>query len=136
MNYSVYYSPYDSKVTKVFKYLKDTDLYLDRSNSWDLVPFSFVVDWFLNVDTYLAQQDAVDYIKLLDIWNTIETTKLEKRVDLQSLGLLGVGETRLVNYEREVVKTLRSPTFFDTLSPSAPGHLPELAAIIYQQKRR
>lgn len=46
---NVYYDPYGQLSTSIRKFAEAVDLVPDFSNIWDLIPFSFVVDWFTNV---------------------------------------------------------------------------------------
>lgn len=60
----VYVYPDDlSNFEKIYYYLRRVDLWPSLENVWDLIPFSFVVDWFIPIDKYLKDIDrSVDSV--------------------------------------------------------------------------
>jgi hypothetical protein len=46
---NVYYNPYSRLCTDIGRFAEAVDLVPDFSNVWDMIPFSFVVDWFTNI---------------------------------------------------------------------------------------
>lgn len=52
-----------------------SDLGLDRvlTTAWELVPFSFVIDWFANVSTMIAAHEGRFSQKILCSWTSIST---------------------------------------------------------------
>jgi hypothetical protein len=49
------------------KKLMEWDVWPTLENTWDLLPFSFVVDWFLHVSTLLSNIDRLVYEQYLRV---------------------------------------------------------------------
>lgn len=62
---------------------------------WDAIPFSFVVDWFLDVGTYLNNLDALSGVKRYSAFYTTKHRAVETRVSKH--GGVGVGRRRLTS---------------------------------------
>lgn len=56
----VYYNLVDSREAELARPLFDINL-LSFTNAWDLIPYSFVVDWFVNVEAKLRVLDDLLY---------------------------------------------------------------------------
>lgn len=54
---NVYYDPYAQLETEIGKFAEAVDLVPDFSNVWDMIPFSFVVDWFTNIGDLASNID-------------------------------------------------------------------------------
>lgn len=67
--YQVLSDPYNIGV------LRTLGLDINLSNTWDLLPFSFVVDWFINLGDILAKIDHTDVLAELKIHSVISSTK-------------------------------------------------------------
>lgn len=81
--------------------LKGLGLDLNLSNTWDLIPFSFVVDWFINLGDIFARLDHDDVVSNLNVRTVITTTK--KVVNYQPLALYGYDATcTSVVYQRTI----------------------------------
>lgn len=59
--------------------LKALGLDLNLSNTWDALPFSFVVDWFVNLGDVLSSLDHNTTVASLTIRTVISTTKRQVR---------------------------------------------------------
>jgi hypothetical protein len=73
---------------------------LDAQNAWDLVPYSFAVDWFLNVSDCAAIIDSWFKLNRLEIKTCIESQKGTLIVPSSVLLGFGVGAIHIVRYER------------------------------------
>lgn len=82
---------------------------LDAQNAWDLVPYSFAVDWFLNVSDCAAIIDSWFKLNRLEIKTCIESQKGTLVIPSSVLLGFGVGSVRIVRYER-----------YQTSSPAMP----------------
>lgn len=60
--------PYATEIGAIYS------LGIDRitSTAWELVPFSFVVDWFLNTSSYIAAHEGRFGQKVLASWTTVK----------------------------------------------------------------
>jgi hypothetical protein len=59
---NVYYDPFGQLTSDIYAFAEAVDLVPDFSNVWDMIPFSFVVDWFTNVGDLASGID--DYFTL------------------------------------------------------------------------
>lgn len=55
---SMYAAPYDERMNELLRMLNEFDFLPTLANLWDVVPFSFVVDWIFNVSSLLEGLDA------------------------------------------------------------------------------
>lgn len=55
--YQCWYHPWEQVRSLLRQLLEASDISLEASNLWDLIPFSFVVDWFTNVGDILESFD-------------------------------------------------------------------------------
>lgn len=72
--YTVITDTYNSGVLEVL------GLDINLSNTWDTLPFSFVVDWFTNIGDILARLDHSDTVSKLNVRSVITTTKRTSRL--------------------------------------------------------
>jgi len=74
----VYFQPYSTKISELAGFLRSIDLDLTLENIWDLVPLSFVVDWFTGFGDLLDRMDQMSEVDSYDIRQTglsVKTTK-------------------------------------------------------------
>lgn len=64
---TIRYKPLDTRLEDTYNLLRRLDLLVNPENLWDLVPFSFVVDWFYNIGSLLEQLDQIDHLSHLKI---------------------------------------------------------------------
>lgn len=67
MNYKVCYKPDNSILKSSLKRLWDWDMYPSLQNLWDLVPYSFCVDWGGDIEKVLSQIDRKQYEELIKV---------------------------------------------------------------------
>lgn len=138
-HYKVYYRPYDHWFAKGLKALMDIDLAPTLTNTWDLVPFSFVIDWFLDIGSLFERIDTRTYASTLSVLGVLRSIK-------RSVGSLPgllypfwnseqsqlVGQWGCTSYQRASSPTLDIPQLIlDT--PREFKNYAELAAIIAQK---
>lgn len=66
-HYKVLYKSSSAVFLKCMKALYDWDIALSLENVWDLVPFTFVVDWIINVGDSLDYLDKINYLNCVDV---------------------------------------------------------------------
>lgn len=59
VNANVYYGECDDRLSRALLEIDNWDVLPTFSNVWDLIPYSFVVDWFVNVGTILEDMDTM-----------------------------------------------------------------------------
>lgn len=74
-HYKVYYSPYDHWLIDSLKTLMDIDLFPTLTNAWDFVPFSFVLDWFVDIGSLFEKIDTRTYASTLWVRGTLSSIK-------------------------------------------------------------
>lgn len=79
--YTVYYDTFTQG------FFESCGLKLNCSNLWDIIPFSFVADWFINLGDIFTQLDACDRAYSVPIRSVLYTTKGSKQVTLEAIGL-------------------------------------------------
>lgn len=134
--YKIYYDPVDTGFRSLIRKLMNWDVFPTFQNIWDLIPLSFVLDWFMDFENYFDIVDTGGYIMYLKVIEAIETRKtvfhsvpLDKflPVNMGSWNLSGsIDYTR---YERVIKPYITLPRLrLDT--PSNFSNFAELTAII------
>lgn len=78
------------------------------ANTWDMIPFSFVVDWFVNLDDAFQAADARTLSHTLSYDRIIESRCLQGTID--SYELIGVpGHIEYFKYTRNLGSTMPPP---------------------------
>lgn len=75
-NYKVYYNPVDTGLTSLINKAWDVGLFPSLQNAWDLIPLSFVVDWFTKIGDRLTQYDAATKWATLNVVSSLLSEKL------------------------------------------------------------
>lgn len=90
--YSITYDPWPEANQDFKEAIAYLDLMPSPANLWDLVPFSFVVDWFLPIGKALETMEAYDnMIKYYHIYACTSTTKVTQPYQPPE-GWIGHGE--------------------------------------------
>lgn len=85
--------------------LEALGLSVNLSNTWDLLPFSFVADWFINLGDTLATLDRSDVLSKINVLYCVTSYKNTRLYSpLQSLGCFA--QCRAVRYRRLIDTTL------------------------------
>lgn len=78
------------KLTMIKRSLYELDLWPSASNLWDMVPFSFVFDWFGPIGAEFEYQEKLGYMRTLPIFRTFCSTTCAFSVEfLPDSGLEG-----------------------------------------------
>jgi hypothetical protein len=80
--------------------LDDLGALLDVQNAWDLVPYSFAVDWFLNVSECAAIIDSWFKMGRLEIKTCIQSQKGTVIKPSSKVLGFGLGEISIIRYNR------------------------------------
>lgn len=130
------YSRYDSRIMDLVVGLDNLGALPNLERSWDLIPFSFVLDWFINISGLLSRLDDFTRYQYFDIWCVTKSRKhsypIRVGTPFGALSAYGV-VTRSV-YERIVQTSLDLPP---VQIPSTPGfnNFAEAAALAIARKR-
>jgi hypothetical protein len=102
---------------------------------WDLVPFSFVVDWAVNVGENFNRLDSAYFMTKCHILSVIKTTKSVIPIPAAVIDSRWSGTLTVAHYQRQVLETLPPyPLGLVTTAPS-PDHIWEGASLLIQQLR-
>lgn len=77
----IYVKQYDEKWAALLQYLWRTNLYLSAENTWDLIPFSFVVDWIIPVNKLMKYVDINTYDRALPVVSVLYSLKCVRPTD-------------------------------------------------------
>lgn len=135
--YKVTYRPYEQSMCKFFQLWIDSGLFPTLENVWDLVPLTFVVDWFTGINKHLNAIDANTYWSTYDVVGATYSRKSIIPVDPRSIFLTEgtfIGDCTLSSYSRNVSHELHKPLFYDTTSHDFKNYA-ELTALIIANSR-
>jgi hypothetical protein len=113
-----YVSKYDSRIKKAASTLFDYNV-ISLSNAWDMIPYSFVVDWFTNVGERIELIDSTMYKEtFLDVRGSVLSHRWEVRVPTEVWQtLLGIpisnSDVTFCFYQREILDHIPWPHLED-----------------------
>lgn len=116
--------------------LLDLDILPTASNVWDMVPFSFVLDWFLPIGDYFEHRESMSYISTLPIRSAFYSSKstwTESDTIALSNGTSFDYRVEHYVYERECRATLELPTFRPDSPQGLSNHWLEATALLITQ---
>lgn len=108
-------------------------LQLNLGNTWDMIPFSFVVDWFTKIGDMLESLDAIDEWTQVPLICYVSSRKAITPYSLPA-NIKAVGRLTLNNYIRNVSRTLPMTVVSPSLNIPR-GHLPEALSLLIASKR-
>lgn len=89
--------------------LADADFLPTLSNVWDMVPYSFVVDWFVDVESFFSAYDTETYYNLISVDYAIYTSRRTYTIYASFLPQ-GFSDITIVEYNRSVRDQVILPT--------------------------
>lgn len=105
----VYYGSTPDVIDNIIDSLRKWDLFPSLENMWDLVPYSFVVDWFVNVTDVLKQIDLDVDLDRLPIQYVLYSSKIELKEGKPSTSGHVLRQSTVKYYRRWSESTLSSP---------------------------
>lgn len=135
--YKMIYATYTNDVRDFLKSWFNSGLFPSLTNAWDLVPLSFVLDWFFEVESFLDGIDANTYWSLHQIVDVVYSKKqVFSGVNwlFSGAGYTLVGDMSFKYYERNVASSAHPPLFFDP-SPHEFKNYAELTSLIIANRR-
>lgn len=98
---SIYYDPYAQIASETLKLAEAMDVVPDLSNVWDMIPFSFVVDWFTNIGELAEGVDALFTLaQEHKVLGTIQSTKEVYEYHADN----GIGSYKYTFYDRSCIQ--------------------------------
>lgn len=116
-NYKIFHAKHSDDWRDGVRTWFDSGLFPSLTNAWDLIPLSFVMDWFAHIESYLDAADANTYWSLYRIKGV---TYSEKRIYhdvgwlFSDAGFTLSGQIDAVIYDRQLRSTVHKPQFFDS----------------------
>lgn len=124
----------DSGLKILLNRLDDLGALPTLSNLWDLVPYSFVVDWFAQVGDLLERIDMRLQLLRYDIRTvTMSRKDIRSTVFVPTLSCPLAGPATMVRYKRWVTGRCPVPPVFQSSTSTASGHWLEATALIIQR---
>lgn len=136
--YQVFFNEFDQLLDLVDQMLVISDFSLTLENLWDMMPCSFVIDWFISVGDILSAIDG--YATLTREHRVIAVGKSIKGETPLLNSMIGIGKeytlhgARLTAYFRRYSEVLESPSFLPSVTVNPFKHLAEGAALVISRK--
>ena len=129
------YNRYAHMSSSLDRFIIDYDLALTPENLWDLVPFSFVVDWFIGVGAALeSASNYYTFTQRHEVLCTGRSIKATKDISASQLHCGWQGTLKCSYYRRFYVEGAISPTFFFSNSVNPLDHVVEGSALIVSRR--
>lgn len=127
-------APEEKGWQKVYQEFMKIGLFPSFNNLWDLVPYSFVIDWFVDIGSFLESVDTRLLYQTMDILYTTMSSKVVTRTRLSpSFDLPVSADLSQRHYHRRVSNQCPVPPI-SLRNNDEFGHVLESAALIVQRK--
>jgi hypothetical protein len=109
---------------------------LTLENVWDLIPYSFIVDWFIDIGGFLERADTRMRLSNLNIkYATMSEKTTITRSLVPNLALPVSGTLSVVHYHRWTTDHCPVPPLIPSSTPSVSDHWLEAGALIVQRAK-
>lgn len=138
LHYKIFYRHYDDAILNGYRFLREWGLAPTVTAAWDLVPFSFALDWFVNIGSFFEQIDARP---LMAMYKVLGVTKSEKRIlrlnpECVLSSMLATGNISFTTYERITQRRADEPHFAYDTPQSFDNHVEATALLIQKGFRK
>lgn len=116
---TVYVSNTNASLEQAIGAMMKWDLWPTLENTWDMIPLSFVADWFLPISQTLSQIDAAIEMPYLDVKSSMVSDK--RTIALNNVAERVAGEARYVFYRRNAGPVLSHVRPFEDGLASLPS---------------
>lgn len=126
----------DSMMINLIDRIESAGFGLTFQNIWDLVPYSFVLDWFIDVGGMLERVDTRLRMLRMDI--PYVTQSFKQTLEFPALNDYGtplIGSMSLTRYKRWAVDHCPVPAVFTSGPPTAANHWLEATALLMQRSK-
>lgn len=136
-HYKIYYRPSSNEFLAGVATLQSVGLYPSPKSIWELVPYSFVVDWFADVTSMLNTMDANLTWSTHEVLSTCTSVRsVYGSVNPMLLGFTGyVGTVSVVNYSRQTPSFVYTPQYFSD-TPREFKNYVELSALLLARGKK
>lgn len=110
-HYKLAVDPYPDSLRDMSRKMMVWGLYPTLTNIWDMIPYSFVLDWFKDVSSLLERIDTQDLVEKFQIHGICRSRKIWITVPISQLapGFPGEGSVTLTSYRREIPNHIDLP---------------------------
>lgn len=98
----VYADKYSVGEMGLYEAIRSLDFVPSLANSWDLIPYSFVIDWFLPIGNILSRFDAISDVDTLHTRSCVASVKHVKQDHISGLFRCS-GDVKHTCYQRKVI---------------------------------
>ena len=98
----VYADKYSIGEMGLYEAIRSLDFVPSLANSWDLIPYSFVIDWFIPIGNILSRFDAKSDVNTLHTRSCVASVKHVKQDHISGLFRCS-GDVKHTCYQRKVI---------------------------------
>jgi hypothetical protein len=126
----------DSDLSRLAAKVDSMGFALTLENVWDLIPYSFVIDWFIDIGGFLERADSRMRLMRLNIRYATMSRKLTRSKKLSASQLYPIsGTINMVQYSRWTTSHCPEPPLFFRNTNSVSNHWLESSALILQRAK-
>lgn len=127
----------DSAVQSIYQRLVDVGIFPTFVNLWDLVPYSFVIDWFVDIGDLLKRIDQKIYFSTLNIaYATTSQKDVTEYSFVATNDFPFSGKVTQKGYHRRVSNHCPAPTLSGPKTTRGFDHYVEAGALILQRTHK
>jgi hypothetical protein len=121
IDYNYYYTQYQTENARLLGLLDSLGVNLNPVIIWNAIPWSFVVDWVVNVNSWLSGRKVLNMEPVVAINRYMWSWKYSRRIRLRANDALGGGSTGINNiylmdlYEDAYRRDVELPSFNSSL---------------------
>ena len=132
-NYKVYYNPLEAGIMSYVQKFAQWDLLPTAANIWDFIPYSFVVDWFVDIGGFLEAIDSRVAAASYDVIGVLYSTKDVYSHPGESNDSIEYIYSMTTVYTRRWSRELHPPPIILEGSDGFLHNIPQLLAILVQK---
>lgn len=136
--YQVFYDQFGHLATEFQKLMELTDATVTSENLWDMVPFSFVIDWFVSLGDVLQSLDnyanLIQKHEVLAVGRSIKGVAHAKASQLGLPAYIDTSNITITMYLRRYERSLLPPSLIPSVTVNPFNHLVEGAALWISRK--
>lgn len=126
----------DSSFDKLIDQFDSLGLFPTYENIWDLLPYSFVVDWFVQIGDLLERVDNCQRLMRYNIrYVTMSESEMMSGMSSGTSSFPFMGQIKWSSYRRWVTDHCPLPPLTLTASPTVSDHWLEAGALIIQRSK-
>jgi hypothetical protein len=126
----------DSDFARLAQGVQNYGFALTTENVWDLIPYSFVIDWFVNIGDFLERIDTRMRMLHLNIRYATMSRKERKTLVVEATRVLPIaGTLEMVRYSRWTTNHCPVPPLFFRNKNTVSRHYLEASALLLQRTK-